>query len=96
MIALGESISADEILRQRFEDVGRNPEAFSSIKYVGTKTNHNCPTDFQELHKAVVELANDNSVRSRRSLAVVYNVLCVRTYVAIMITNLFSFQILTQ
>ena len=75
----GETKSADEILKERFADVGRNPQAFSSIKYVGTKTLNN-NTSFQELFQTVIELTNDTSVRSRRPIAVIYDVLNVRVY----------------
>ncbi|XP_028417682.1 zinc finger FYVE domain-containing protein 1-like [Dendronephthya gigantea] len=71
---LGETKSADELLKQRFAAVKQDPQAFSSIKYVGTKTlNHS--TDFQALFKTVIELTNDLSVRSRRPLGVIYDVL---------------------
>lgn len=73
----GESVSANEILKERFAEVGQDPQAFSSIKYVGTKTLRDS-TNFQHLLKTVVELTNDTSVRSRRPIGVIYSVLNVR------------------
>ena len=73
----GETKSADELLKQRFAAVKQDPQAFSSIKYVGTKTL-NDSTDFQALFRTVIELTNDSSVRSRRPLGVIYDVLNVR------------------
>ena len=74
MFLTGETKSADEILKERFADVGHNPQAFSSIKYVGTKTSSG-NTNFQLLFQAVIELTSDTSVRSRRPIGVIYNVL---------------------
>lgn len=64
----------DEILKERFSDVGRFPHAFSSIKYVGTRTL-SPPTDFSELKKAVTDGLTTSSVRSWRSPAVIYKAL---------------------
>lgn len=66
----------DEILKERFSDVGRFPHAFSSIKYVGTRTL-SPPTDFSELKKAVTDGLTTSSVRSWRSPAVIYKALMV-------------------
>ena len=82
----GEAKSADEILKERFADVGRNPEAFSAIKYVGTKTLSD-NTNFKQLFETVIELTNDTSVRSRRPIGVVYDVLNVRVYLCISHAN---------
>ena len=67
--------SADELLKERFSDIGQIPQAFSSIKYVGTKTSNNANTDFAPLLETVLELTNDTSVRSRRGLDVIYDIL---------------------
>ena len=69
--------SPDEIIKERFADVGRVPHAFSSIKYLGTRTE-SPPTDFQELKKTVKECLANSSVRSSRSPAVIYKALMVR------------------
>lgn len=66
--------SPDEILKERFADVGRFPRAFSSIKYVGTRTT-TPPTDFTELKRAVRNGLANSSVRSLRSPAVIYKAL---------------------
>lgn len=66
-------LSSDELLQKSFADVGQYPQAFSSIKYVGTRTKKQ--TDFTVLFQTVTELANNTSVRSRRKLVVIYDVL---------------------
>ena len=68
--------SSDEIIKERFADVGRVPHAFSSIKYLGTRTV-SPPTDFKELKKTVKECLANSSVRSSRSPAVIYKALMV-------------------
>ena len=68
--------SPDEILKERFADVGRVPHAFSSIKYLGTRTE-SPPTDFTELKQAVKECLANSSVRSSRSPAVIHKALMV-------------------
>ncbi|XP_073247617.1 zinc finger FYVE domain-containing protein 1-like [Porites lutea] len=66
--------SPDEILKERFADVGRVPYAFSSIKYLGTRTV-SPPTDFTQLIQAVKESLANSSVRSSRSPAVIFKAL---------------------
>lgn len=68
--------SPDEILKERFADVGRVPYAFSSIKYLGTRTV-SPPTDFTQLIQAVKESLANSSVRSSRSPAVIFKALMV-------------------
>lgn len=68
--------SPDEILKERFVDVGRIPHAFSSIKYVGTRTTVP-PTDFTELKQAVRDGLANSSVRSSRSPVIIYKALTV-------------------
>lgn len=68
--------SPDEIIKERFADVGRVPQAFSSIKYLGTRTE-SPPTDFTELKQTVKECLANSSVRSSRSPAVIYKALMV-------------------
>lgn len=68
--------SPDEILKERFADVGRVPHAFSSIKYLGTRTV-SPPTDFTQLIQAVKESLANSSVRSSRSPAVIFKALMV-------------------
>ncbi|KAJ7371035.1 Zinc finger FYVE domain-containing protein 1 [Desmophyllum pertusum] len=66
--------SPDEIIKERFADVGRVPHAFSSIKYLGTRTE-SPPTDFTELKQATRECLANSSVRSSRSPAIIYKAL---------------------
>jgi len=73
------SRNPDDILKQRFADVGRVPQAFSSIKYIGTRT-YAPPTDFNGLKKTVREHLGDNAVRSARSPQIIFNVLMVISY----------------
>lgn len=68
--------SPDEIIKERFADVGRVPQAFSSIQYLGTRTE-SPPTDFKELKQTVKECLANSSVRSSRSPAVIYKALMV-------------------
>ena len=68
--------SPDEIIKERFADVRRVPHAFSSIKYLGTRTE-TPPTDFTELKQAIKECLVDSSVRSSRSPAIIYKALMV-------------------
>lgn len=66
--------SPDEILKERFANVGRVPHAFSSIKYLGTRTE-TPPTNFKGLKQAVKGCLGDSSVRSSRSPTVIYKAL---------------------
>lgn len=72
----GASKNPDDIIKQRFADVGRVPQAFSSIKYVGTRT-YARPTDFNCLKKAVKQNLSNNSVRSARSPDIIFKALMV-------------------
>ena len=58
----------------KFLELERTPQAYSSIRYVGTKTVH-APTDFSKLGLCVSELLRDNSVRASRPLSVIYSAL---------------------
>lgn len=66
--------SPEEILRENFSNIGRNPSAFSSISYVGTRTQSQ-PTDFSLLLKEVRVHLKNNAVRSARPVSVIFNVL---------------------
>ncbi|XP_048586384.1 zinc finger FYVE domain-containing protein 1 isoform X2 [Nematostella vectensis] len=66
--------NANDILKQRFTDVGRIPQAFSSIMYIGTRT-YSLPTDFSALRKVIKQHLADSSVRSPRSPHVIFNAL---------------------
>lgn len=67
----------EEILRENFANIGRNPAAFSSISYVGTRTQGN-PTDFSILLKEVQLHVKNSAVRSPRPASVIFNALVVR------------------
>lgn len=64
----------EDILRENFSNIGRNPSAFSSISYVGTQTQSQ-PTSFSTLLKEVQNHLKNSSVRSPRSVAVIFNAL---------------------
>ncbi|XP_057316979.1 zinc finger FYVE domain-containing protein 1-like [Hydractinia symbiolongicarpus] len=64
----------EEILRENFANIGRNPAAFSSISYVGTRTQGN-PTDFSILLKEVQLHVKNSAVRSPRPASVIFNAL---------------------
>ncbi|KAK3743024.1 hypothetical protein QZH41_009283, partial [Actinostola sp. cb2023] len=70
----GPSRNPDDILKQRFADIGRVPQAFSSIMYVGSRT-YAPPTDYNGLKKAIKDNLSNNSVRSARSPEIIFNVL---------------------
>ena len=74
------------MIKERFIDVGRVPQAFSSIKYIGTKTE-SAPTNFRELKKTVIDCLADNSVRSSRSPAIIYKSLVVSEFKKRFATN---------
>lgn len=64
----------EDILRENFANIGRNPSAFSSISYVGTRTQTQ-PTSFTTLLKEVQNHLKNSSVRSPRSASVIFNAL---------------------
>jgi len=64
----------DEILRENFANIGRNPSAFSSISYVGTRTQSQ-PTDFSELLGGIQTQLKNSSVRSPRPAAIIFDAL---------------------
>jgi len=66
--------SPEDILRENFSNIGRNPSAFSSISYVGTQTKSH-PTSFSTLLKEVQNHLRNSSVRSSRSVSVIFNAL---------------------
>ena len=68
--------SPEDILRENFDNVNRDPHAFSSITYLGTQTV-TPPTDFTGLLQSVEMHLRNTSVRSARSLPVIYNALVV-------------------
>ena len=78
----------DEILRENFANIGRNPSAFSSISYIGTRTQSQ-PTDFSELLKTVQRQLKNSSVRSPRNASIIFEALVVR-FAYELLNNLFS------
>ena len=68
------AMSAEELLRIRFAELGRIPKAFSSVEYVGTRTP--CPpTDFSVLQRSVLQLLLNNAVRAPKSPGIVLRAL---------------------
>ncbi|KAG8448744.1 hypothetical protein GDO86_015710, partial [Hymenochirus boettgeri] len=61
-------------IQKRFYELGCNPEAFSSIRYVGVKTVIQ-PTNFSLLNEAVRKQNTDTSTRSSRPLSHVFTAL---------------------
>nr|CAD7424228.1 unnamed protein product [Timema monikensis] len=68
------SESAEDILRRQFVQMKLEIEAFSSLRYIGTKTI-SPPTCFSELRKAIVLELKNTTVRSARQPQVVYHTL---------------------
>jgi len=66
--------SPEEILRSNFFNIGRNPAAFSSINYVGTRTTTQS-TDFSILLNEVKKNLKNKTVRSARPVSVIFNAL---------------------
>lgn len=68
------SESAEDILRERFNQMNQKIDAFNSIKYIGLQTVNDI-TDYEQLRSAIMnELAN-TTVRSARKPHLVYNIL---------------------
>lgn len=76
---LEEVVSADEHIQKRFAELKLSPKAFSAIEYVGTQTL-TPPTNFVPLKKRISEMLRNNSVRSPRTLSVIYKSLQVWEY----------------
>ncbi|XP_071962254.1 zinc finger FYVE domain-containing protein 1-like [Antedon mediterranea] len=70
----GSEKSADILLRERFEKMHLDVRAFSSLHYVGTRTN-NLPTNFNILREKLEDQIKDNTVRSPRPVAIVFKAL---------------------
>lgn len=68
------SKTPEDVLRHRFQSLGLSIEAFSAFEYVGTQT-FTPPTDFNGLQQAVHKHLLNTTVRSARSLSVVFNAL---------------------
>lgn len=62
---------AEDILRKRFHELERTIDAFSDIKYVGTRTRV-LPTDFKQLTETIRQQLNNNSIRAQRRPEIVY------------------------
>ncbi|XP_075257475.1 zinc finger FYVE domain-containing protein 1-like isoform X3 [Convolutriloba macropyga] len=63
-----------EQLKQRFSQIGRSPEGFSSISYLGVRTSAP-PTDFSILREEVSNEISKTGVRSTRPLHIVFQLL---------------------
>lgn len=68
--------SLDEIIKERFVDVGRVFYVFSFIKYLGIRIKF-LLIDFKELKKIVKECLVNSFVRLSRLFVVIYKVLMV-------------------
>ncbi|UJR09856.1 hypothetical protein I4U23_014078 [Adineta vaga] len=68
-------ITAVEQLKQRFETMNLSYDAYSSIEYVGIQTMGTEPTDFTEIKATIAAILNNNNIRSRRSLSVIFKAL---------------------
>ncbi|XP_069494721.1 zinc finger FYVE domain-containing protein 1 isoform X1 [Ambystoma mexicanum] len=64
----------EKLIQERFRKLSRFPEAFSSIRYKGTRT-YNPPTDFSGLRRAVEFHLETNTTRSSRHPSVIYKAL---------------------
>uniref|UniRef100_A0A8C5PY75 Zinc finger FYVE domain-containing protein 1 n=1 Tax=Leptobrachium leishanense TaxID=445787 RepID=A0A8C5PY75_9ANUR len=64
----------EKVIQDRFRQLGRFPEAFSSIHYKGTRT-YNPPTDFSGLRRSVEHQLENNTTRSSRHPGVIYKAL---------------------
>ncbi|ENN82696.1 hypothetical protein YQE_00934, partial [Dendroctonus ponderosae] len=74
------NVTAEDILRQNFADLGSNCEEFSFIKYIGVKTRDNQETSFDRLRAEIQKELESSNVRSARKAKYVYLMLkkCVR------------------
>ncbi|XP_067682837.1 zinc finger FYVE domain-containing protein 1-like isoform X2 [Haliotis asinina] len=66
-----EGITPEDLIRGKFKKSECTIDAFSSLHYVGTRTV-SPPTDFKPLQKAVKDLLANNTVRTARRPAVVF------------------------
>lgn len=64
----------EDIIRESFSNIGRNPYAFSSVSYVGTQTQSQ-PTSFTTLLNEIQSHLRNSSVRSPRPVPVIFNAL---------------------
>ncbi|ENN80172.1 hypothetical protein YQE_03398, partial [Dendroctonus ponderosae] len=66
------NVTAEDILRQNFADLGSNCEEFSFIKYIGVKTRDNQETSFDRLRAEIQKELESSNVRSARKAKYVY------------------------
>ena len=81
-----DNITAEEYIKQHFCKLKLYPKAFSAIEYIGTQTI-SPPTDFVGLKKQVSELLQCNSVRSPRTIDVIYKSIEVRDVLYYMVMH---------
>lgn len=67
--------SPEDILRERFSQLNMDLDAFSSIKYVGIQSNQSLTTDYTGLRAALKYEIENKTVRSARSLAIIFEAL---------------------
>ena len=51
---------------------------FSSIEYVGIRTEGGQPSDFSQIKATIAATLDNNNIRSRRRLSIIYKALKVR------------------
>lgn len=69
-----EDRSPEDSLRRRFQSLNLSTEAYSAFEYVGTRTS-NPPTSFRGLKSSVERHIQNSTVRSARSISVIFNAL---------------------
>jgi zinc finger FYVE domain-containing protein 1 len=67
--------TAVEQLKERFETMNLSYDAYSSIEYVGSQTIGGKPTDFSEIKATIAATLDNNNIRSRRRLSVIFKAL---------------------
>lgn len=67
--------TAVEQLIERFEAMKLSYDAYSSIEYVGIRTEGGQPSDFSQIKATIAATLDNNNIRSRRRLSVIYKAL---------------------
>jgi zinc finger FYVE domain-containing protein 1 len=67
--------TAVEQLKERFQIMNLSYDAYSSIEYVGIQTIGGKSTDFHEIKEIITSTLDNNNIRSRRRLSVIYKAL---------------------
>ncbi|CAF1075055.1 unnamed protein product [Adineta steineri] len=67
--------TAVEQLKERFETMNLSYDAYSSLEYVGIQTTGDKPSDFSTIKATIAATLNNNNIRSRRRLSVIFKAL---------------------